>query len=122
MGSDIPKPAFVNLLAGWDTFTRTGTALPHETVEYVAANNPNMNERLKIFCVNLAFCGMSATVRFSAQLGASYNFYNGGILIIDFSSPSKRVAGYSSPIVALRKELDLYANIRPVVSVRNRCF
>ena len=25
--------------------------------------------------------------------------------------------GYSSPIVALRKELDLYANIRPVVSV-----
>jgi len=27
------------------------------------------------------------------------------------------VVGYSSPIVALRKELDLYANIRPVVSV-----
>ena len=25
--------------------------------------------------------------------------------------------GYSSPIVALRKILDLYANIRPVVSV-----
>ena len=33
------------------------------------------------------------------------------------SSPSKRVTGYSSPIVALRKILDLYANIRPVVSV-----
>ncbi|EJD01030.1 mitochondrial NAD-homo-isocitrate dehydrogenase LysB [Fomitiporia mediterranea MF3/22] len=33
------------------------------------------------------------------------------------SSPSKKVTGYSSPIVALRKELDLYANIRPVVSV-----
>jgi hypothetical protein len=33
------------------------------------------------------------------------------------SSPSRKVAGYSSPIVALRKELDLYANIRPVVSV-----
>lgn len=28
------------------------------------------------------------------------------------------MVGYSSPIVALRKELDLYANIRPVVSVR----
>ena len=27
------------------------------------------------------------------------------------------MAGYSSPIVALRKELDLYANIRPVTSV-----
>jgi len=33
------------------------------------------------------------------------------------SSPSKKVVGYSSPIVALRKILDLYANIRPVVSV-----
>jgi hypothetical protein len=35
------------------------------------------------------------------------------------SSPSKRVTGYSSPIVALRKHLDLYANIRPVASVRS---
>lgn len=34
------------------------------------------------------------------------------------SSPSHRVEGYSSPIVQLRKELDLYANIRPVVGVR----
>lgn len=33
------------------------------------------------------------------------------------SSPSHKVAGYSSPIVALRKHLDLYANIRPVSSV-----
>jgi homoisocitrate dehydrogenase len=33
------------------------------------------------------------------------------------SSPSHKVAGYSSPIVQLRKELDLYANIRPVTSV-----
>ncbi|KAI8871938.1 Isocitrate/Isopropylmalate dehydrogenase-like protein [Ramicandelaber brevisporus] len=30
------------------------------------------------------------------------------------SSPSRRVEGYSSPIVALRKKLDLYANVRPV--------
>jgi len=30
------------------------------------------------------------------------------------SSPSDRVEGYSSPIVRLRKELDLYANVRPV--------
>ena len=39
------------------------------------------------------------------------------------SSPSKRVTGYSSPIVQLRKEMDLYANIRPVTSVSiPRCF
>src|SRR5215212_3033705 len=30
------------------------------------------------------------------------------------SSPSQPVAGYRSPIVALRRALDLYANIRPV--------
>jgi len=38
-------------------------------------------------------------------------------MVLGRSSPSKRVFGYSSPIVALRKELDLYANIRPVLSV-----
>lgn len=31
-----------------------------------------------------------------------------------YSSPTTKVAGYSSPIVALRKRLDLYANVRPV--------
>ena len=36
LGSDIPKPHFVDLLAGFELFTRTGTALPEETVEYVA--------------------------------------------------------------------------------------
>ena len=34
------------------------------------------------------------------------------------SSPSHRVQGYSSPIVQLRKELGLFANIRPVKSVK----
>ena len=32
------------------------------------------------------------------------------------SSPSHPVPGYKSPIVALRRELDLYANLRPAVS------
>jgi homoisocitrate dehydrogenase len=32
------------------------------------------------------------------------------------SSPLQAVAGYRSPIVALRRELDLYANLRPVLS------
>lgn len=80
LGSDIPKPEFIDLLAGWDTFTKTGTALPQETVE-----------TLRDACD----CALFGSV----------------------SSPSKKVVGYSSPIVALRKELDLYANIRPVVSV-----
>jgi homoisocitrate dehydrogenase len=33
-------------------------------------------------------------------------------------SPSTKVEGYSSPIVALRKRLALYANVRPVKSTR----
>ena len=32
-------------------------------------------------------------------------------------SPSQKVEGYNSPILALRKQLDLYANLRPVVSM-----
>ncbi|KAI9894770.1 MAG: homoisocitrate dehydrogenase [Vezdaea aestivalis] len=40
-----------------------------------------------------------------------------GALFGAVSSPTTRVAGYSSPIVALRKKLDLYANVRPVKSV-----
>ncbi|KAK0632456.1 hypothetical protein B0T14DRAFT_33723 [Immersiella caudata] len=40
-----------------------------------------------------------------------------GALFGAVSSPSKAVKGYSSPIVALRKKLDLYANVRPVKSV-----
>ncbi|KAJ2799203.1 homoisocitrate dehydrogenase [Coemansia guatemalensis] len=39
-----------------------------------------------------------------------------GALFGAVSSPSHKVAGYSSPIVGLRKKLDLYANVRPVVS------
>lgn len=37
-----------------------------------------------------------------------------GALFGAVSSPSTKVAGYSSPIVALRKKMGLYANVRPV--------
>lgn len=40
-----------------------------------------------------------------------------GALFGAVSSPLTKVEGYSSPIVALRKALDLYANVRPVKSV-----
>ena len=42
-----------------------------------------------------------------------------GALFGAVSSPSSPVTGYSSPIVALRKKLDLYANVRPVKAVEN---
>ncbi|EJD53878.1 homoisocitrate dehydrogenase, partial [Auricularia subglabra TFB-10046 SS5] len=40
-----------------------------------------------------------------------------GALFGAVSSPSNKITGYSSPIVGLRKTLDLYANIRPVFDV-----
>ncbi|KAK3711710.1 homoisocitrate dehydrogenase [Vermiconidia calcicola] len=40
-----------------------------------------------------------------------------GALFGAVSSPTTATKGYSSPIVALRKRLDLYANVRPVKSV-----
>lgn len=39
-----------------------------------------------------------------------------GALFGAVSSPSRRVEGYSSPILALRRALDLYANLRPAIS------
>ncbi len=39
-----------------------------------------------------------------------------GALLGAVSSPSERVDGYRSPVVALRQELDLYANLRPLLS------
>ncbi|KAK7703164.1 homoisocitrate dehydrogenase [Botryosphaeria dothidea] len=42
-----------------------------------------------------------------------------GALFGAVSSPTVKTAGYSSPIVALRKRLALYANVRPVKSVAN---
>lgn len=74
------KFEFVDLQAGFETFEKTGTALPDKTVQ-----------TLKSEC--------------------------DGALFGAVSSPSKAVKGYSSPIVALRKKLDLYANVRPVKSV-----
>ncbi|KAK6821033.1 hypothetical protein PG990_013014 [Apiospora arundinis] len=71
---------FVDLHAGFETFEKTGAALPDKTVEILR------NE-----------CD--------------------GALFGAVSSPSTAVKGYSSPIVALRKKLDLYANVRPVKTV-----
>ncbi len=69
---------FVELPAGWETFQRTGTALPPATLDAVRGCD-------------------------GAIFGA-------------VSSPSQRTPGYFSPILALRKELDLFANVRPAQS------
>jgi homoisocitrate dehydrogenase len=70
---------FVPLEAGWETFQRTGTALPQRTAAAIRGCD-------------------------GAIFGAT-------------QSPSHKVEGYTSPILALRKQLDLYANLRPIVSM-----
>jgi len=70
--------AFTSAEAGWDTFTREGTALPQATLDRVRKADATL-------------------------FGA-------------VGSPLHRVAGYRSPIVAMRRALDMYANLRPVLS------
>jgi homoisocitrate dehydrogenase len=72
----LPGLAIVEAEAGWETFQRTGAALPPETLEVAHA------------------CG--------------------AVLFGAVASPSHPVDGYRSPIVALRHELDVFANLRPV--------
>ncbi len=61
---------------GWQTFERTGSALPEATVEVLEG------------CAGALFGAVS--------------------------SPSHAVPGYRSPIVEVRRRLDLYANVRPL--------
>ncbi len=72
----LPRLAVVEVEAGWETFRRTGNALPPETLKAARA------------------CG--------------------AVLFGAVASPSHPVAGYRSPIVALRRELDVFANLRPL--------
>jgi len=72
----LPDLSVVEAEAGWETFQRTGTALPPATLEAARA------------------CG--------------------AVLFGAVASPSHPVEGYRSPIVALRRELDVFANLRPL--------
>lgn len=92
------KFSFVDLDAGFDTFKKTGNALPDKTVDI-----------LKKECDGALF----GAVRYNNKLPSIFKKQRNSRLTSD-SSPSTKVAGYSSPIVALRKRLDLYANVRPV--------
>jgi homoisocitrate dehydrogenase len=74
----LPGLAIVEAEAGWETFQRTGLALPPETLETARA------------------CG--------------------AVLFGAVASPSHPVVGYRSPIIALRRELNVYANLRPLHS------
>ena len=69
---------FAELEAGWQTFVRSGSALPAATVQALATVD--------------------------------------GALFGAVSSPAHAAPGYRSPIVQMRQQFDLFANLRPLVS------
>jgi homoisocitrate dehydrogenase len=81
----LPSVRFLNARAGWDCFVRTGSALPEETMRAVKAADATL---------------FGATQ--SPTTGEAGVRTHGG-----------KPATYRSPILALRKEFDLYANLRP---------
>lgn len=80
LGSLLPDIEFEHAEAGFETFERTGTALPVDTIQLAREAD--------------------------------------AVLFGAVGSPSFPVEGYRSPIVQLRKELDLYANLRPTKGPR----
>ena len=97
---------FVDLDAGYDHFKAFGTALPEKTVE-----------TLQKECDGALF----GAVRYHIFL---HVFHKARTILThaDHSSPTSKVAGYTSPIVALRKRLSLYANVRPCKTVLSPAF
>jgi homoisocitrate dehydrogenase len=81
----LPGVRFLNARAGWDCFLRTGAALPEETVRAVTASDATL-------------------------FGATQSPTTGEAGI---RTHAGQPVTYRSPILALRKQFDLYANLRP---------
>ncbi|KAK5943481.1 homoisocitrate dehydrogenase [Knufia obscura] len=100
--------SFVDLDAGFDCFKRTGAALPDKTVE-----------TLKKECDGALFGAVRYAPHLPSNDPSNHHPTNTNP---PQSSPSTKVAGYSSPIVAMRKSLSLYANVRPCKTVLSPTF
>ena len=83
----LPGVRFITEPAGWDCFVRCGNALPDETVAAVAASDATL---------------FGATQSPTTGAGSALEARMGN-----------QPAVYRSPILALRKKFDLYANLRP---------
>lgn len=83
----LPTARFLTAQAGWDCFVRCGNALPDETLRAVRAADATL---------------FGATQSPTTGVSSLRDVLNNG-----------KPAVYRSPILILRKELDLYANLRP---------
>lgn len=98
----LPGARFITAQAGWECFVRTGDALPQETIAAVR--------------------GTDATLFGATQSPTSGNAGHNGHPYGLPQQSNGRPAVYRSPILALRKEFDLYANLRPAAPlVPNGC-
>ena len=95
----LPGVRFIEADAGWDCFQRTGDALPEATVQAVAAADATL---------------FGAT---QSPMGGDLPSRPTSPLLV--RSLASRAAGegsgvrYRSPILTLRRQFDLYANLRP---------
>ncbi|KAI1614571.1 mitochondrial homoisocitrate dehydrogenase [Exophiala viscosa] len=103
------KFSFVDLDAGYECFQKTGTALPDKTVETLQKEC----DGALFGAVRYPDFAVEPYREHFTRLQADPSLY---------SSPTTKVAGYTSPIVALRKKLSLYANVRPCKTTASPAF
>lgn len=103
LATALPTARFITVQAGWDCYVRCGNALPDDTLRAV-----------KIADATLFGATQSPTTGASSERSSERNPLRRDAL------SSGRPAVYRSPILALRKQLDLYANLRPAAPLTPR--
>ncbi len=101
----LPGAQFVEAEAGWDCFLRRGTALPEATIAAVAAADGTL------FGATQSPITGDLTPRPPSLAGKG----EASPLLLAGEGMGER--SYRSPILALRKQFDLYANLRPTVQL-----
>ncbi len=100
IASALPSARFVTAEAGWDCFVRRGDALPSETLAAVQSAHATL------------FGATQSPTTGAPAPGSQSQVPNPQPPI-----PSPQPPTYRSPILALRRHFDLYANLRPAKSI-----
>ncbi|KAG5460352.1 MAG: hypothetical protein BJ554DRAFT_7611 [Olpidium bornovanus] len=116
--TDLPPRRSPCVLLARETFGEGEKSAARRVLEAVSRHRSAAEPAFRFLDLDAGFDHFRATGAAlpDATVDALRNECDGAIFG-SVSSPSHAVPGYSSPIVKLRKELDLFANMRPVVSV-----
>ncbi|MCX6032792.1 MAG: isocitrate/isopropylmalate dehydrogenase family protein [Chloroflexi bacterium] len=101
----LPGAQFVEADAGWDCFLRRGTALPEATLAAVAVADGTL------FGATQSPITGGLTPRPPSLRG------KGEVNTPPLAGEGTGERSYCSPILAMRKQFDLYANLRPTVQL-----